>query len=214
MSDFNYVLKRSARKTISISIQSDNSIIVRCPQKTKIERVEQFLYEKREWIEKHLNKNGIVNNYFSDVINGKAVLVKGEQVPLSFGSRNSFSMQGVCLTSLNKIKKVYVDNLGEEFFDLLNSISEQTNLKYSKATFRDYKSRWGCCNTKKELSFNYKLLMLPKRIWVYVIVHELCHTKYMNHSAAFWNLVAAYLPDYKTSLKLIKRFSFVCAMYC
>ena len=200
MTNFNYVLKRSARKTISISIQSDNSIIVRCPQKIKIERVEQFIEEKKGWIEKHLNKNGRTNERFSAVINGEAILIKGEEVPFK-------------VESGAKLKKFYVADFGEEFFDLLKQLSTHTKLGYSKASFRDYKSRWGCCNAKKELTFNYKLLMLPKHLWVYVIVHELCHTKHMNHSAAFWNLVAAYLPDYKKSLKEIKQYSFLCGMY-
>lgn len=200
MAKFNYVLKRSSRKTISISIQSDNSIIVRCPQKTKIERVEQFLEEKSDWIEKHLSKNGRLNERFSAVINGEAVLIKGEEVP--FKAENG-----------TKLKKFYVTNFGEEFYGLLKDISARTNLAYSKVSFRDYKSRWGCCNAKKELTFNYKILMLPKDIWAYVIVHELCHTKHMNHSAAFWNLVAAYIPDYKISLKKIKQYSFLCTLY-
>ena len=213
MLKYNYDLKRSARKTISISILSDNSIIVRCPQKTKIERVEQFLDEKSGWIEKHLNKNERLYDRFSAVLSGQTVLVKGEQVPLTFGNKNCLSMQGVCLTSLDKVKKVFVDNLGDEFFELLNAVSERTNLHYTNATFRNYKSRWGCCNAKRELTFNYKLLMLPKEIWLYVIVHELCHTKHMNHSAEFWELVAFTLPEYKKILNRIKQYSFLCAMY-
>lgn len=200
MSNFYYVLKRSARKTISISIQPDNSIIVRCPQKMKIERVEQFLDEKMDWIVKCLNRNNWLYGQFSAVINGDALLIKGEQVSCKVDS-------GV------KLKKFYVAHFGEEFNFLLKDLSLQTNLDYSKVTFRDCKSRWGSCNAKKELAFNYKLLMLPKDIWVYVIIHELCHTRYMNHSAAFWNLVAAYLPDYKNMIAKIKQYSFLCLMY-
>ncbi len=214
MAKYNYVLKRSAkRKTISISIQSDNTIVVRCPQKTKIERVEQFLDEKKVWIEKHLSKNEKNSESFSRVLCGKTVLIKGEEVPFCLSERDFICENGVCLTSLNKMKRVYIEHFGEEFIDLLNEISAQTNLKYSKVSFRDYKSRWGCCNTKGELTFNYKLLMLPKEIWVYVIVHELCHTKHMNHSVAFWNCVGTILPDYKNVLKQIKRYSFICSMY-
>lgn len=200
MGNFDYILKRSARKTISISIQSDNSIVVRCPQKTKIERVEQFLEEKRDWIEKHLSKNGRRNEQFSAVINGETMLIKGEEVPFKFENGDN-------------LKKFYVDNFGEQFSELLNDISARANLAYSKVSFRDYKSRWGCCNAKKELTFNYKLLMLPKNIWEYVIIHELCHTKHMNHSAAFWNCVAALYPNYNNAVRELKRYSFLCTLY-
>jgi len=214
MKKYNYVLKRSsARKTISITIASDNAIIVRCPQKTKIAQVEQFLLKKSDWIDAHLRKNERLNTQFSAVIEGKTVLIVGKEVPLSFGKTNSFDENGVCMTSLNSLKKVYVENLGSEFLDLLNDISSKTNLRYSKVTFRDNKSRWGSCNAKKELAFNYKLLMLPKELWVYVIIHELSHTVHMDHSAAFWGRVASYLPDYKKYVVKIKQYSWLCRMY-
>ena len=211
---YDYVLKRSAaRKTISISIRSDNSIVVSCPQRTPIDKIERFLAEKSGWIERHLRKNEQLNEKFCAVIEGRTLLIKGEEVPFRLSDKDEFNESSVCLTSISEIKKFYIKNFSGEFIRLLNEISERTGLYYTKASFRSYKSRWGCCNKKRELTFNYKLLMLPKDIWVYVIVHELCHTRYMNHSAAFWNCVYSYLPDYKKRVAKIKRYSFICSMY-
>ena len=68
-------------------------------------------------------------------------------------------------------------------------------------TIRDQKSRWGSCSSRGTLSFNYKLVFAPPKVLDYVVVHELCHLKHLNHSKAFWGEVARYLPDYKDRKK-------------
>ena len=211
---FDYVIKRSARKSISVRVCFDNSIVVSCPKSCSLEKIERFLNSKSGWIEKHIQKNKQVFDRFNDVIEGRAVLVKGVAVPLRTGDKNYLGEEEVVLTSPNKIKSVFVRYLSGEFLDLFKDISDRIKLCSSKVSFRSYKSRWGCCDRKGEITFNYKILMLPKDLWVYVIVHELCHTVHMNHSSAFWNCVAAYLPDYKSLIKKIKQYSFVCPMYC
>ena len=62
---------------------------------------------------------------------------------------------------------------------------------------RGQKTRWGSCSSKGSLSFNYKLLQFRKEVIDYVIIHELCHTKELNHSPKFWRLVERYCPDYR-----------------
>ena len=211
---FNYTIKRSARKSISIRVCFDNSVVVNCTKNTSVDKIEAFLSEKSGWIEKHLQKNKQTNDRFCNVIEGRAVLIKGVGVPFRLSDYNYFGEDAVVVTSPSKLKSAYVKNLGGEFLQLLNEISAKTKLRYSKVTFRSYKSRWGCCDKRGDITFNYKILMLPKDLWAYVIVHEMCHTVHLNHSKAFWNCVAAYLPDYKILIKKIKQYSFVCSMYC
>lgn len=83
--------------------------------------------------------------------------------------------------------------------------NEVYDFKFNKINIRNQKTRWGSCSIKGNLNFNYKILLLPKRIADYIIVHELCHLKEFNHSYKFWNLVAKAAPDYLEIKKELKR---------
>lgn len=80
---------------------------------------------------------------------------------------------------------------------------------FIKITITNTKTRWGSCSSKKVISFHYKILFLPKDLRDYLIVHELCHLKYMNHGPHFWELVETFCPMYiekKKVLTLITTF--------
>ncbi len=76
---------------------------------------------------------------------------------------------------------------------------------FRSITIRNQKTRWGSCSKKGNLSFSYRIALLPPRYVDYIIVHELCHLKEMNHSRAFWALVAQTIPDYRDIRKKIKH---------
>lgn len=75
---------------------------------------------------------------------------------------------------------------------------------YGRITVRMQKTRWGSCSAEGNLNFNVLLLLAPEAVVDYVVVHELCHRKFMNHSADFWNCVAEVMPDYKAQKKWLK----------
>ncbi len=83
-------------------------------------------------------------------------------------------------------------------------LSKEHKLPFEGLSIRTQKTRWGSCNSHKKINLNSKLLFLPKRLVDYVIIHELCHTKVLNHSNNFWSLVEHHLPNYKRLVREIK----------
>ena len=95
-------------------------------------------------------------------------------------------------------EKLYTD---EEFKAIVentaNELIKETGLVPNKIRIRDIKYAWGSCSVNKNITINYQLIKYSKQAIRYVILHELCHIKYMNHSKDFWNLVSTYMPNYK-----------------
>ena len=96
----------------------------------------------------------------------------------------------------------------EEFKEIVekyvNELVKQTGLVPKKITIKKIKYAWGSCSSKKNITINLELIKYSEQAIRYVILHELCHIKYMNHSKDFWNLVEKYMPDYKQVKKEFK----------
>lgn len=80
-----------------------------------------------------------------------------------------------------------------------------TGGSYTSISIRDQKTRWGSCSSRGTLSYNYRLIFAPREVLDYVVVHELCHLTYLNHSKDFWNKVASVMPDYKVHKNWLKE---------
>jgi predicted metal-dependent hydrolase len=91
----------------------------------------------------------------------------------------------------------------------LERVSQETGLRYTSVCIKQQKTRWGSCSHRKAINLNARLLFLPSNVVHYILVHELCHVRQLNHSARFWRLVESYLPNYQQvdhELKNANRF--------
>jgi len=80
---------------------------------------------------------------------------------------------------------------------LLERVSRQTGLRYNRISIRSQKTRWGSCSSRANISLNDQLLFLPADEVEYLMIHELCHTRHLDHSPAYWALVESHCPDYR-----------------
>lgn len=88
----------------------------------------------------------------------------------------------------------------------INSYANIIGVEPAKIRIKEQKHRWGSCSGKGNLNFNWHLAMAPEQIIDYVIVHELCHLKRLDHSQVFWGLVEAVLPDYQNRRRWLKKY--------
>lgn len=97
------------------------------------------------------------------------------------------------------------DKSKKNLVNLLHLLSAKTQLHFQNVFIRNQKTRWGSCSANKTISLNYKLIFLPQPLAQHVLIHELCHTRFLNHSNKFWDLVAKHDHDWKKHKKMLKQ---------
>ena len=88
--------------------------------------------------------------------------------------------------------------------DSVQFFAERMGVTYGRITIRNQRTRWGSCSAKGNLNFNCLLMLCPQKVRDYVVIHELCHRKHLNHSADFWAEVEKNCPDYRIHRKWLK----------
>ena len=170
-------LIRSRRKTISIEVTADAQVIVRAPMKVPVSEINRFVGEKADWIDRSLRK------------------MRLRQEEISASGKEPLTPQEIRLL-VTRAKRIIPQRV--------RYYAEVMGVTYGRITIRMQKSRWGSCSGKGNLNFNCLLMRTPEEIVDYVVVHELCHLKEMNHSPRFWAEVEKILPDYKERRKWLK----------
>ena len=168
---------RSGRKTIGLEVKQTGNIYARIPYSLSDPKLVHFVKEHEEWIFK---KYGETRNTDS-----------GEKVPAP------------PVTSLTAADK---KNIVEKIAERVEYYCRIMNVQVGKVTIRNQKTRWGSCSSKGNVNFNYLLYYLPEELLDYVVVHELAHRRYMNHSQRFWEEVGKYCPDYRNCRKKLKEY--------
>ena len=169
---------RSNRKTVAIQVNSDRSVTVRAPRSASEKDIEEILKKKKAWISIHIEKIKETKERFEAEPTEK--LTREKVIALA-----------------EEALKVIPERV--EYF------AKVIGVTYGKITVRNQKTRWGSCSSKGNLNFNCLLMLAPPEVLDYVVVHELCHRKQMNHSKAFWLEVEKVLPDYKEARKWLKE---------
>lgn len=108
-------------------------------------------------------------------------------------------------TKEREYTKTDIENLKNKLEYIFPELIKQTNLVPNKIRIRNIKYAWGSYSSNKNITINLKLVDKSEEEIKYVVLHELCHLKYMNHSDKFWNLVEKYMPNYKEIRKQLKH---------
>ncbi len=208
-----YKLIRTNRRTLAIQINDKAELIVRAPFAMGVNKIDNFIARKTNWIDKtrqNISKrlaNNTYNEFYYLGVKYKLIIAKNLAEKLVFNGKNFY------LDEQQQIDKIYIFNnwYKQEFFKIAVPIikyyAKKYNLPYHRLTIKNQKTIWGSCSADNNINLNYMLLQAPISSIQYVIIHELCHIIYKNHSQDFWHLVKSIMVDYKIHQKWLKDFS-------
>lgn len=208
----NYQLIRSKRKTLSLQIDKNAQLVVRAPQCLSVKKIETFIQDKSNWIEKKIQvsqENSVTKPAY---LNGEEFLYLGNHYPLIRQTmpkdRLEFNGEAFKLSDdsdgANEFYRWYKSAFKTIALPRLDYYSDLYQLHYKKVRLKSQKTLWGSCSSINNINLNYLLIGAPISVIDYVIVHELSHIKHKNHSKTFWTLVESILPNYKIEKKWLK----------
>lgn len=202
--------KRRGNRSLRLSIGHDGEIRVSLPYWLPYTAGEQFVRSKQAWIIDHQPvKQTLLQNgqsigkahrvYFipdSAILKPKTHVTNTEvhvTIPAGMATTNPDAQgaaNNACLRALRKEAETLLPQR-------LRTLSQQTGLNYTRVSVRQLKSRWGSCDSHKEITLSIFLMQVPWHLIDYVLMHELTHTKVMRHGTPFWEELNRHLPGAK-----------------
>jgi predicted metal-dependent hydrolase len=215
----NYTLRRSSRaRHVRLHVTPAEGLVVVVPLRFDGARVPELLDAKRGWIDRKLSALQTIKTDFAlpETVELKSIektwsVIYRPGASASVSARPSGSKLIVSgavedhAKCRGAIKRWLSRQAKKELVPRLEQLSRVHALSYRKVTVRGQKTRWGSCSSRQNISINYQLLFLDSVLVNCVLIHELCHTRELNHGAAFWQLVEKIEPDYQRLHQTLRR---------
>ncbi len=214
---FEYKLEKSIRRTISVTVLYNGQIVVRAPLYMSDRDIDAFINKKAVWVERKV----------------KEAKQKSARVPVLKDDET------ICLCGKNYVLKISGDvkrvKISDEFLILPTENTVWSFRNFVKREFEPYikqktlyyaklfgfevnkisvgtaAKRWGSCSSSKNIIYNFRLALIPECAIDYVVIHELCHTKHLNHGKGFYSLLSNCMPYYKENEGVLSEYGAVCS---
>ena len=221
------IIRKPGRRRLTLCMRPDKFLSVRTNRGTTQKQIIDFLLLKQRWIERNILSFKAIQavGKVPVIEDGGLFPFLGEQKYFRFSEsklkKPFFRIEDgflICYrrdtigssaenvseiqSALRNFYRTEAQRYLKQRFDYWVSF---TSFEPRSLHFRTNKSRWGCCTSGGTITLNWKLVCQSPVLIDYVIVHELCHLKFLNHSKDFWNLVSLYFPDYKVLKKVLNQ---------
>jgi predicted metal-dependent hydrolase len=208
-----YTLKRSSKaKLIWLDIKRQTGLTVTIPRLYDLRCLHSYFKSNTGWILRNLTKYCSEDPLLpvTSVQPAHTISYLGKSLKVTQNQRGNdvsevklkrdkfivnFNPSGESVSS-EKLEQWLKTEASRVIKSKVSLFSQKMNLLYNRVKIRDQKSRWGSCSCRRNLNFNWRLIMAPEPVLDYVIIHELCHLVEMSHSKSFWGLVAEYCPQW------------------
>ena len=215
-----YQLDLRVRKTIGLKITAQG-LVVHAPKRISASQLQQVLLEKSRWIQQKLalrEDNQVAPMQWA---NGEPLMFMGQDIVLSLqhhATNKAVTLQGDQLIVRSpqidqpefvarRVLQWYAQQALPDFKRRVELVAAQMGEKVSSVALSNARSRWGSCNSRRQIRLNWRLIQAPPHIIQYVICHEMAHLKEMNHSARFYAVQASLFPNHVQAEKELKALS-------
>lgn len=212
------------RKTVSIGILPPGKITVKAPTGFPEKDIVKLMHQKSSWIIEKMEicrqkapidrefKEGelflfLGREYNLHIVNGR------NQKPLVQIRDNRIIVQTQVIEAAvirQELYDWYREQAGQRITARVEHYKHIIKQQPAKIVVKNQKTRWGSCSSRGNLNFNWRLVMTPAPVLDYIVVHELCHLVFLNHSRQFWNLVESIIPDYKMQKSWLRDNGYRC----
>ena len=213
--DLQYTVTYSQRKSLTITVERDRTVVVMAPIGTSPEKIRDVVESRKLWIyEKLQHPQKYDTAPRKEFVSGETVLYLGRNYRLEIqkGTEESIRFQGkfiVTGVSSNRaatlFREWYITKARKKIIPRVKQHANNLGVVVNKVMVSELKYRWGSCTPSDSLNFNWKLIKAPMFVIDYVIVHELAHLLEQNHTARFWNIVQVQVPGYVKAKEWLKQ---------
>jgi predicted metal-dependent hydrolase len=206
---------KTGRRTISLTVETDGSLVVRAPLKVSESMIHTFVESKKRWVDKkRLEAASAKPPRPKQFINGEIFHYLGNEYPLEIVSNQPKALQLEGHFKLSDSWLLRADQAFEHWYraqarkflaERVRFFAEKYELQFDSIRLSSARTRWGSCSARGVLSFTWRLIMTPIDVIDYVVVHELVHTLVHNHSRRYWGKVEKILPQYLEPYEWLRK---------
>lgn len=211
MQEITYQVVRSNRKSVALVIDNEANLIVRAPALMPDSVIDEFVCKKRRWINKKQQQVAVFGEKHPLVVveTGESIMYLGSSYAIIKETVDEVEFSGneLILPKSYNVEALTTWLKEQSLQIISNRVSMYANIMgitHGTVKLSEAKARWGSCSTNNNLNFAWRLIMCPLSVIDYVVVHELSHISYKNHSPAFWARVKTVLPNYEDAQEWLK----------
>ena len=196
-------------RRISLRVSGlDGKVTLTIPRGVAETEALDFAHQKEDWLRRQLGRQ--VENVAVGI--GSELPVQGRLVRIVSGPGRGVLLTGDALvvagrpdTAAARVQAWLKQHARDRLAQASDHYAQELGRSYARITLRDTRSRWGSCSAQRGLMYSWRLIMAPPEVLDYVAAHEVAHLQEMNHSAAFWAVVARLCPDYETPRRWLRE---------
>ena len=217
---FNLIYRK--RKTMSIEVETKGEVTVIAPVGTSTDDIVEKVKSRAGWIVSKQYESKFINDtkIKREAVSGESYMYLGRNYSLDIRVDENIDNISVKLFQGKFVVNTYIKDEDlikkamENWYrektlakvkERVSYYSSYFNNEVTTVKVKEQKKRWASCTSKNELLFNWRCVMAPVFVLDYIVVHEMCHMEYKNHSKDFWNRVYAVMPDYEVRKSWLKN---------